>query len=160
MLEINLVGPESRLGKRSTAIWQMKKRLTQTRETDKLRKLAPWHAQQLPLIYCLSDGRGGKGLGHFRSAGISLGLSLALTSSTFVRMSVKCQNKSNADKNFIACQKCLRKKRKSATGGCFSSHILLFAVPLFPLYFPLMLYQMSRLEYFSLLEFACGTSTT
>lgn len=102
---------------------------------------------------------GGQGLGHFRSAGISLGLALPLTSSTFVRMSVKCQNKSNADKNFIACQKCLRKKRKSAAGGCFSSHIFLFALHL-SLLLTLMLYQMSRLEYFSLLEFACGTSAT
>lgn len=76
-------------------------------------------------------------------------------------MSVKCQNKSNADKNFIACQKCLRKKRKSAAGGCFSSHIFLFALPLhLSLLLTLMLYQMSRLEYFSLLEFACGTSAT
>lgn len=33
------------------------KALDADRETDKLRKLAPWHAQQLPLIYCLSKGR-------------------------------------------------------------------------------------------------------
>jgi len=35
---------------------------------------------------------------------------------TFCEMSVKCRNKSNADKNFIACQKCAKNKNNRPRG--------------------------------------------
>jgi len=38
-----------------------------------------------------------------------VGLSELLAPKYFPLLSVKCQNKSNADKNFIACQKCGKK---------------------------------------------------